>query len=58
MLLKIENSGEQDQETFLTLSEIIPGFYGPQKKKAFGNIVGKGEKAGNQHFLLLCCFLP
>ena len=28
-------------------------------KKAFENIVGKGENAGNQHFLLLSqCFLP
>ena len=27
------------------------------KKKAFGNTVGKGENAGNQHFLLFpqCC---
>ena len=29
------------------------------KKKPFGNIVGKGENAGHQHFLLLPqCFLP
>ena len=29
------------------------------RKKTFENIVGKGEKAGNQHFLLfLKCFLP
>ena len=29
------------------------------KKKPFENIVGKGENAGNQHFLLfLQCFLP
>ena len=29
------------------------------KKKALENIVGKGENAGNQHFLLLPpCFLP
>ena len=29
------------------------------KKKHFKNTVGKGENAGNQHFLLfLQCFLP
>ena len=29
------------------------------RKKAFENIVEKGENAGNQHFLLfLQCFLP
>ena len=29
------------------------------KKNAFGNIIGKGENAGNQHFLLFpLCFLP
>ena len=29
------------------------------KEKAFENILGKGENAGNQHFLLfLQCFLP
>ena len=29
------------------------------KKKSFENIVGKGENAGNQHFLLFPqCFLP
>ena len=27
-------------------------------KKALENIVGKGENAGNQHFLLLQCFVP
>ena len=30
-----------------------------QRKEAFENILGKGENAGNQHFLLLPqCFLP
>ena len=30
-----------------------------EKKKYFENIVGKGENAGNQHFLLFPqCFLP
>ena len=34
----------------------IPGFYDPEKE-AFENIVGKGENAGNQHFLLFTqCF--
>ena len=29
------------------------------KEKSLGNIVGKGENAGNQHFLLFPqCFLP
>ena len=29
------------------------------KKEAFQNILGKGENAGNQHFLLFPkCFLP
>ena len=29
------------------------------KQRAFENIVGKGENAGNQHFLLFPqCFLP
>ena len=27
-------------------------------KKPFENIIGKGENAGNQHFLLFPCFLP
>ena len=31
----------------------------PQGKKAFENLVGSGENAGNQHFLLFPqCFLP
>ena len=31
----------------------------PLRKEAFGNILGKGENAGNQHFLLFPkCFLP
>ena len=28
------------------------------KKKPFENIVGKGENAGNQHFLLFPVFYP
>ena len=42
-----------------TLYHTIPTFHYPWKKKAFENIVGKGENAGNQHFLLFPqCFLP
>ena len=35
----------------LTLYHTIPTFNDP-KKKPFENIMGKGENAGNQHFLL------
>ena len=35
----------------LTLSHTIPTFYDPTKE-SFENILGKGENAGNQHFLL------
>ena len=36
----------------------IPTFNDPEKE-TFENIVGKGENAGNQHFLLFPqCFLP
>ena len=43
----------------LTLYHTTPTFNDPEKKEAFENIVGKGEKAGNQHFLLFPqCFLP
>ena len=36
-----------------------PEFKRPPTKKPFENIVGKGENAGNQHFLLFPqCFLP
>ena len=44
----------------LTLYHTIPTFNKPEKKKkkAFENIAGKGENAGNQHFLLFPqCFL-
>ena len=34
-----------------TFSRTIPGFHDPTKK-AFENIVGKGENADNQYFLL------
>ena len=37
----------------------IPTFNEPEKETFFENIVGKGENAGYQHFLLfLQCFLP
>ena len=36
-----------------------PDFLTTLRKKTFENIVGKGENAGNQHFLLFPqCFLP
>ena len=42
----------------LTLYHTIPTVNDPEKE-AFENIVGKGENAGNQHFLLFpLCFLP
>ena len=42
----------------LTLSFTIPTFNTSGKEAAFENIVGKGENAGNQHFLLFPrCFL-
>ena len=42
----------------LTLSHKIPTFNDP-KEGGFENISGKGENAGNQHFLLFPkCFLP
>ena len=42
----------------LTLYHSIPAFNNPTKK-TLENIVGKGENAGNQHFLLIPqCFLP
>ena len=44
----------------LTLYHTIPTFNTSEGKKTFENIVGKGENAGNQHFLLFFpqCFLP
>ena len=36
----------------LTLCHTITSFYQPRSKKPFKNIVGKGENAGYQHFLL------
>ena len=42
----------------LTLYRTIPTYNNPEKE-SFENIVGKGENAGNQHFLLFPqCFLP
>ena len=42
----------------LTLYQTIPTFKDP-KKRPFENIVGKGENAGNQQFLLFTqCFRP
>ena len=43
---------------YLTLYHTIPTFK-KLGKKPFENIVGKGENAGHQHFLLFSqCFLP
>ena len=37
----------------------IPEILQPFRKRPFQNILGKGENADNQHFLLLPkCFLP
>ena len=42
----------------LTLYHTVPTFNDFLYKKHFENIVGKGENAGNQHFLLFSqCFL-
>ena len=42
----------------VTLYYTVPTFNDPEIE-AFGNIVEKGENAGNQHFLLFPqCFLP
>ena len=43
------------EKLFTTQSRILTTLY----KKPLENIVGKGENAGNQHFLLFPqCFLP
>ena len=44
----------------LTLYHKMPNFNDSEKKKkTYQNIMGKGENAGNQHFLLFPpCFLP
>ena len=45
-------------KTALILYYTIPTFNDPQTERPFENIVGKGENAGNQHFLLYPqCFL-
>ena len=43
-------------DNVLTLCHTVPPF-NDLEKEVFENIVGKGEKAGNQHFLLFphCC---
>ena len=40
----------------LMLSHTIPTFNDPERE-GFENIVGKGENAGNQHFLPQCFIL-
>ena len=43
----------------LILYHTFPTFNDPPRKKPFENIVGKGENAGDQHFLPFPqCFLP
>ena len=42
-----------------TLPHTFPTFNNPEKGRAFENIVGKGENAGDLHLLLFQqCFLP
>ena len=44
---------------YLFLYHTISTFNAPEEKQYFENIVGKGENAGYQHFLLFSqCFLP
>ena len=42
----------------LFLERVNPSPYNPERRKTFENILGEGENAGNQHFLLFPkCFL-
>ena len=51
--------GVQCKFARLTLIHAIPTFNDLNKEAFKKNIVGKGENAGNQHFLLFQqCFLP
>ena len=51
---KISSSGNG-----FALYHIIPNFNDLEKKNTSENIVGKGENAGHQHFLLFQqCFIP
>ena len=46
-------------KTSLIVYHTMPTFNDPEKESFFENIAGKGENAGNQHFLLLLqCFTP
>ena len=49
--LKYNLSGRNVVNKCLTLYHTVPTFK-TMKKRPFENIVGKGENAGNQHFLL------
>ena len=44
--------------SLLTLYYTIPTFNTSRKKKAFENIVGKGDNAGYQHCLLFLQYFP
>ena len=56
--LYLNSKNYSKQISGLTLYHTIPTLNDPEKK-AFENIVGKRENAGNQHFLLFPqCFLP
>ena len=58
LLMNARNLKSKEIPAPLTLYHTIPTF-NDREKEAFENIVGKGENAGNQHFLLLPqCFLP
>ena len=54
MVFKSQDCVEMS-EPFTTQSQLLSA----RSKKAFKNIVGKGDNAGNKHFLLfLQCFPP
>ena len=58
VVMKFTFPDEHKQEISLTLYHTIPTLT-ILRKKALENTVGKGENAGNQHFLLFPqCFLP
>ena len=56
-LLKARKYSGKRRKCWLTLSHTIPTFNDPVKEP-FENIMGKGENAGNQPFLLFPFFLP
>ena len=65
IIYKIQNNSMVNADFFVEAGNSInsllhnPDFSTTLKYRAFENIVGKGENAGNQHFLLFPqCFLP